>query len=300
MQGRIIERWRAAWLPALLLLFMMVSAPSQAAERGALFKVSGGGHSLYLFGTMHVGRPDFYPFEKRLDAALTRAPVLALEIDPGIAPEVAARAMQKYALAPSGMRVPSELAPRLAKALAAQGIPPETFASFKPWLVATILSVNEFIRLGYSQADAVDVRLAALARQRKVKVIELESVDSQMALLNSLSLEQQWAFVDNTIKQMASGEAALEAKQIANAWATADQKGLNAIAERVATDDSVGGKFTREVLLDGRNGALADKIAALMAREDHSMAAIGVLHLIGKGSVPERLQAKGLKVERIY
>jgi uncharacterized protein YbaP (TraB family) len=30
------------------------------------------------------------------------------------------------------------------------------------------------------------------------------------------------------------------------------------------------------------------------------VAAIGVLHLIGKGSVPERLAKKGLTVERIY
>ena len=109
---------------------------------------------------MHVGRPDFYPFEKRLDAALAKAPVLALEIDPGLSPEVAARAMQKYAAAPPGMTAPPALAPRLAAALAAQGIPAEALASFKPWLVATVLSVGEFTRLGYSQADAVDVRLA--------------------------------------------------------------------------------------------------------------------------------------------
>src|SRR5450830_1799721 len=214
MGSRIIERGVLRHLTALLLLLMVVSAPAWAAERGALFKISGDGHSLYLVGTM--------------------------------------------------------------------------------------LSVGEFTRLGYSQADAVDVRLASLARERKVKVIELESVDSQMALLNSLSLEQQWAFVDETLKQMASGEAAREAREIANAWATADRKGLEAIAARVAADDSVGGRFTREVLLDGRNGALADGIAALLAKSDHSVAAIGVLHLIGKGSVPERLAKKGLTVERIY
>lgn len=300
MQSRIIERGVLRHLAALLLLLMVVSAPAQATERGALFKVSGGGHSLYLFGTMHVGRPDFYPFERRLDAALAKAPVLALEIDPGIAPDVAARAMQKYALAPSGQTIPPALAPRLSAALAAQGMQPEALAGYKPWLVATVLSVGEFTRLGYSQADAVDVRLATLARQRKVKVIELESVDSQMALLNSLSLAQQWAFVDETLAQMASGQGAREAREIANAWASADQKALNAIAARVAEDDSVGGKFTREVLLDGRNGALADSIAALMAKADHSVAAIGVLHLIGKGSVPELLKKKGLSVERVY
>jgi uncharacterized protein YbaP (TraB family) len=300
MQGRIIERWWGQVLGALLLLSMAAGVPAHATERGALFKVAGGGHTLYLFGTMHVGRPDFYPFEKRLDAALAKAPVLALEIDPGFAPEVAARAMQKYAAAPPGMTTPPALASRLAAALAAQGIPPDALAAFKPWLVATVLSVGEFTKLGYSQADAVDVRLAQLARQRKVKVIELESVESQMALLNSLSLEQQWTFVDETLTQMASGEAAREAHQIANAWATADQKGLEKIAAKVEQDDSVGGKFTREVLLDGRNGALADGIAGLLAKADHSVAAIGVLHLIGKGSVPERLKNKGLSVERVY
>jgi uncharacterized protein YbaP (TraB family) len=38
----------------------------------------------------------------------------------------------------------------------------------------------------------------------------------------------------------------------------------------------------------------------LMARENNSLAAIGVLHLVGKGSVPELLRKRGLTVERIY
>jgi uncharacterized protein len=45
-----------------------------AAERGALFKVtqtgSDKGNTLYLYGTMHAGRADFYPLEPRIRAAL--------------------------------------------------------------------------------------------------------------------------------------------------------------------------------------------------------------------------------------
>ena len=60
------------------------------------------------------------------------------------------------------------------------------------------------------------------------------------------------------------------------------------------------GKFMREVLLDGRNGALAEKLAALLKREDKTVAAIGLLHLLGKRGVPALLQAKGYRVERVY
>jgi len=56
----------------------------------------------------------------------------------------------------------------------------------------------------------------------------------------------------------------------------------------------------KEVLLDGRNGALTDGIVSLMKRENNSVAAIGVLHLVGKHSVPAKLRALGLTVERIY
>ena len=56
----------------------------------------------------------------------------------------------------------------------------------------------------------------------------------------------------------------------------------------------------RETLLDGRNGEMADQLAALLKREDKTVAAIGLLHLLGKRGVPALLQAKGYRVERVY
>jgi len=54
------------------------------------------------------------------------------------------------------------------------------------------------------------------------------------------------------------------------------------------------------VLLDGRNGALADKLAVLLKKEEKTVAAIGLLHLLGKRGVPALLQARGYRVERVY
>lgn len=293
--------WR--WLRALgvaALCSALACLPALAAERGALFKVSGQGHTIYLFGTMHVGQAGFYPFDTRLAHLLEAAPALALEIDPGQPPEVAARAVQKYGMAAAGTITPPALAPRLERALRQVGIAPQAVAGYKPWLIATVLALAEYGRLGYDSSFAVDARLAALARQLRVKVVELESVDAQLALLDSLPLATQWAYLDETVGEIESGKQGGEARQIAQAWASADQPALDAIAARLEADRSVSGRFMREVLLDGRNGALTDAILALMGRENNSVAAIGVLHLLGQRSVPALMRARGLTVERIY
>jgi uncharacterized protein YbaP (TraB family) len=54
------------------------------------------------------------------------------------------------------------------------------------------------------------------------------------------------------------------------------------------------------VLLDERNVTLAAKLGELLKRQNHSVAAIGVLHLIGSNSVPSLMAAKGMTVERVY
>lgn len=45
---------------------------------------------------------------------------------------------------------------------------------------------------------------------------------------------------------------------------------------------------------------MAGKLDGLLKRESNTMAAVGLLHLIGKDSLPVLLRAKGLKVEQVY
>ena len=45
---------------------------------------------------------------------------------------------------------------------------------------------------------------------------------------------------------------------------------------------------------------MADKLAQMLAQKNNSVAAVGVLHLVGKTSVPALLRARGMTVERVY
>jgi hypothetical protein len=70
---RVIFGDRCAMLRQIIVMFSACSGLSAQSgdlgdrtERGALFKVSSGGHTMHLFGTIHVGLPGFYPLEPRV------------------------------------------------------------------------------------------------------------------------------------------------------------------------------------------------------------------------------------------
>ncbi|MES2757929.1 MAG: TraB/GumN family protein [Pseudomonadota bacterium] len=281
------------------LLWLAVPA-AFAADRGALFKVTAKGHTMHLFGTMHVGLPEFYPLEPRINQAVAAASTLALEFDPMVSPEATAAAMREHGLARPGASLPPALAARLAPLLQKSGVDPAALAPLKPWVVAMVLAVNEFRMQGFRPDLAVDAHLAALARSGKAKVVELESAAMQLALFGKLSEAEQLRYLEETIALIESGKHRAEIGQITDAWRNADRAALEAIALRVETDNTFSGRFMREVVLAGRNVGMADKLMALLERENNAVAAIGLLHLVGKGSVPELMRAKGVTVERVY
>lgn len=281
-------------------LFCLAANPALATDRGALFRVTGGGHSMYLFGTMHVGLAEFYPLEPRIAQAVAGASTLALELDPAVAPGVAEKAMREHGMAAAGQAIPPALAARLARVLDQAGINPAVTAPLKPWLVATLLAMREYEAQGYRADLGVDSYLATLARVGKVKLLELESLDGQMSMFDQLSHAEQLRYLDESLAMIESGKQRAEIRQVVDAWRNADRGALDSLAERAQNDSSMAGRFVQQVLLDGRNGALADKLLQLLAREANTVAAIGVLHLLGKQSVPALMQAKGVTVERVY
>lgn len=286
-----------------LSVFWLALAPAFGADRGALFKVAGHGHTMYLFGTMHVGQPGFYPLEPRIAAAVAGASTLALEIDPAEDPSSMALALQTYGMAASGSPV-EDASPafrdRLRKALERAGIDGNAALQFRPWLVATKLAIAEYAAQGYRTDLSVDAHLAQLARSSKVRVIGLESPASQMSLFNRLSEKDELKFLEESVEQMESGRQRAEVREIVEAWRTADRRAFELIAERAAADTTLSGRFVKKVLLDERNIVIAEKLQALLQRDDNSVAAIGVLHLVGSNSVPALLSARGITVERIY
>ncbi len=286
-----------------LSLFLM-AVQALAAERGALFKVTGKGHTLYLYGTIHAGKPEFYPLEPRIRAAMAAAPTLALEVDAARDPAAMMAAFQQHGMFPAGSpgiaALPAERRQRIESGLRKQGIDPAAVVQMKPWMVATILAVADLGKLGYNPALGVDAHLAHLARGGNTRIAELESAQYQASLLNRMSDDDQWRLLEEALENMASGRQLREAREMFDAYERADQAALDGIARRLDNDTTLTGKFTREVVLNERNGPMADKVAAMLASENNAVVAVGLLHLLGKNGLPELLRQRGIAVERLY
>jgi len=50
-------------------------------KRGILYEARSGAATLYLFGTLHVGKPDFYPLDARTNRAFAASSVVYLELN---------------------------------------------------------------------------------------------------------------------------------------------------------------------------------------------------------------------------
>ena len=272
-------------------------------HRGALFKVQDAHHTLYLFGTIHVGAANFYPLEPRVMQALEQAPAIALEIDPKKTPAMQA-AVLRYGFYPEGQSYQTDLSPQLQQqvqaALKKYNVPAEAVARFRPWMIASLLTVQEFDSKGYRADLAVDSHLADFVTKRNKPVIELEGAETQLALFGALSRQQQSLLLEDTLKELDDPDSAVRVVELAEFWRTANLSGLQGLLDEMAGDGSFVGRFTKDVLLDQRNPALAERIGGLLTSRDRIFAAIGILHLVGPTSVPALLQQRGFKVERIY
>jgi uncharacterized protein YbaP (TraB family) len=290
----------------LMLVFLamvgLLAGPADAVERGALFKVGGHGHTMYLFGTIHMGLPEFFPLDDSVTGALAASTTLALEIDPTLQTAAVDAAVQRAAQATPAIAatMPPALAPRLARRLEALGASPALATQFKPWMLILTLTTVEYARLGYRPDLGVDAHLARLAHGRHIKVVGLETLEGQLDLFDRLPLVDQWALLDETLASLESGEAAQDVRSVTDGWAKADRATLDALATKMEQDERLSSQILQRRFLTERNGPMADKLDALLARESRTMAAVGLMHLIGKDSLPALLRAKGLQVEQLY
>ena len=112
----------ASLLFALVALIAFGTASAQNDRRGFLFEVRKGAQTSLLFGTIHVGRPEFYPLPASRQSRMAAFDALVLEADVTDSAR-AISATQKFAMYGAGedgldKRLPPELLKRVDDVLA--------------------------------------------------------------------------------------------------------------------------------------------------------------------------------------
>jgi uncharacterized protein YbaP (TraB family) len=281
-----------------------VSALSDAGtpQRGTLYRIRHHGNIAWLFGTIHVGKPAFYPLEREVTAALHTAGKLVLEIDiRDNAPfQRALHAHGTYANDDGVERhLSHDTLAALRQALDRHGIPFDRIRRFKPWLLANMLVGLDLERHGYDRTHGIESFLLSTAGNSK-DVQQLESAEYQMSLYDDMTDAMQEQYLRENLAELADGNAVRKAQALIEAWASADGHAVEQFMRESANEKTTSSEFMQRVLLDRRNPEMARKIEALLEREESSFVGVGLLHLVGDTGVPKLLKEKGYEVEKLY
>ncbi|MDQ9169118.1 TraB/GumN family protein [Oxalobacteraceae bacterium R-40] len=274
-----------------------------SVHRGTLYQVEHKGQRAYLFGTVHIGHPAFYPLDAQTMKALSSSTRLAVEFDSRNTAAVM-DAMARYAFYPNGERIDPYLSVRtkqqLRRTLPRFGLSFEKVAGMKPWMIANLLIGMDAERDGLSLQLGTETFLLDFAVRHGLEVVELETADYQLALFDAMPPAHQEIYLQETLTEIASGEAERKLRQLIQAWQKADDKVFRAIYKEIMAEDTLSANFMRTVLLDLRNVEMASKIDTLLERNGTSFVAVGLLHLIGDKGLPELLRRRGYTVQKLH
>ena len=273
--------------------------PTQAStaperDRGLLWRISRDGRSSYLFGTLHVGKPAWRRFGPQLNAALRNADVLALEIDPSD-PELANALAE---LQPTGV-LPDALQKRLDEAYARACVAPESLATLHPVLQATTLMVMEARWLGMDASLAMEQLLVAQVRGSGRRVVSLETVAQQKAVLVPADPDDALSVLEQSLTQLEDKSSRRVLHRLSQLWEKGDLAALDDHGSWCECANSDEDKAYMRKLNDERNPPLADGIEAQHRLGKRVFAAVGALHMTGPQALPLLLAQRGFKVERV-
>jgi uncharacterized protein YbaP (TraB family) len=232
-------------------------------------------------------------------AALARSEVLALEIDPDAPGAGQALAVASAAAAPAGAALSEAMQARLDRQIAAACLPEGALGALHPALQVVVLTLLEARWLGMDPAYAQEPALARRARAAGQRVVALESVAQQAALLLPADAADARTQVEQALTQLEDGRGRATLAKLAQAWAEGDLATLEdhpRWCQCVRNDEE---RAAMRALNDERNPALADGIAALHREGRTVFAAVGALHMTGAAPLTRLLAERGFRVERV-
>lgn len=266
-----------------------------AKDHGFLWRVTKGGRSSYLYGTIHAARAEWmFPGPVTLDA-LRSSDTLALELDvldPDVQRRLAASITRKRE------PLPPALASRIERRLKAECADVETFARFAPEFQIASLGVMAARRDGLDPANAIDLVLAVLAREFGKPVASLETPELQMQALQMPSQAETIDFVSSGLDDLESGRTRPMLNRMAKVWTEGNYAELSRFESWCNCLDTATERAAMKRLLDDRNPLLAASIDNLHTGGTRVFAAVGSLHMIGPKGLPALLRQRGYLVEQ--
>lgn len=261
--------------------------------KGFIWEIKKDNAAVYLFGSIHIAKKDMYPFEKTIEDAFSSSSNLVVEVDVSDTAKML-KSQSKLIYAGNDdvySHISKQGKEKLDSYAKELGMDINTLKKMKLWVIESAIQQIQLQKAGYSSGDGVDMYFLNKAKNIK-KVLELESVDFQFDMLNSLTEKEQEELLLADVKDLKECET--EFNEMYTAYKNADEKALTEDLNDLAKEDPISYK---KILVD-RNAGMANKIDEYLKTNDSYFVVAGLDHFLGDDSVVKLLENKGYTIIR--
>ncbi|MEG2803202.1 TraB/GumN family protein [Stenotrophomonas sp.] len=266
-----------------------------------LWKVTGPGDSrVYLLGSFHMLRAQDYPLAADVDQAFAASSRVVFELSPQDmeSPQLVQKMVQA-AVRTDGTELKRDLDAATWTKLQAYAtenkMPLAQLQGMKPWFVGLTITLGQFAKMGLDPNLGLDRHFMDRAAKAGKPTAGLEDIDTQIAVLAGMSMQEQQQMVAEALDQV--DKADVEGRRLHDAWRRGDDKLLwTSMAAQMRGQYP---QLYKRINTD-RNDAWVPKLQQyLQAGQGGTLVVVGALHLLGNDGVVDKLKAKGFTVERV-
>ena len=201
-------------------------SPNRHGQNSSLlFVVSMGQAKAYLFGTIHVGREEMYPFSETVLHAFESSRFIAVESDTRNQAR-ARRIFEERAFYPNSTDLQKNIPPEVmanALGLIHKYRIPETLAlRCKPRTLATYLTIADAAFAGYVPDWGAEKVIFGLAEMQRKRVVSLELEGAALDLEYGLTPQEQVQLLEHDISAISTGREQRKVKAFIDAWQRGD------------------------------------------------------------------------------
>lgn len=280
-------------LALVVLGFQAASAPALP-----LWELTGTSNRVMLLGSIHFLRATDYPLAPAITTAFEQADIVVMEIDmDDLDPVASATTISTLAQDGKGRKLPELLGTGAWQAASAEarklGLDLAPMTPFEPWYAAVVVTQQRLAQLDFDPSLGIESRMAAEAQRLGKEIRGLETLESQLRALDSLSADAQREFLQSTLEE--AGEIGDMADGMIAAWKAGDTQTLDAdLLGSVREQPEV-----YRALIVRRNERFADAIGDLADGKQDYLIVVGALHLVGPDSVLRMLERAGIRSRQI-
>jgi len=285
----------------LLVAVAIACASLPAAAANYLWEVQSLSNRIYIYGTIHAGKKEWYPLDSAVEDAFADSQVLAVEADILDTGKIArSGTAMVYGPDDSLQKHVSEADyERFRKLLPRYGLGEAVVDRMKPFMAVSLLVFQEWSRIGYEPHLGIDAYLIRKAKAELKPVVELEGVDVQIELMESLTDAENRQIFEGTLSALESGLTGDQIEGMVRAWRNGDPNLMLATAQKY-NDNVPGAKEFEEKFVWQRHDAMLRKIEGFLREtKDRHFVAVGALHLAGPRGLIEMLRKRGYVVKQL-